>query len=481
MNSPVNIKQIIEKFGPPGYENTKSQLTKLNEAFWAAWFAASREQIIFEVNEREFYDYLPGNGLFAPKSADRIRTELAAQIYEASRTFDGYGALEQLRTTANLLGVVSHLRGQVEQRNFFNQPFHYVHLGNCTLKFELDGSYTVQQFSPEHRSRNQSPICYDARARCPEFCEKILGHLEKDDQTLIQKYSGQCLLGRNLTQRFVILDGVGNASKSALVGVLNGVVGPQNVYGLRTSLLNERFEIGRMIGRTLLIGPDVKGNFLSESGAHWIKALVGGDPLVAETKNSNQKFTIYGLFNLLITSNVRLRISLEGDESAWERRLLIVRYDKVYNGQRIFEIEKYLLGKEAPGILNWCINGLSMLYRDYSKAGDIILSADQQKRISDLLGESDSLRIFVRNEIVRDDTKMGCNGQSYSLTTKEIIDEYIEDCAKVKNWTPVSSASAEKRLPVLMLQCFGVGKSHDIPRPPSKSGQRGFWNVRFHP
>lgn len=284
----------------------------------------------------------------------------------------------------------------------------------------------------------------------------------------------------NLTQRFIILDGIGGASKSALVGVLNGIVGSQNVYGLRTSLLNERFEIGRMIGRTLLIGPDVKGNFLSESGAHWIKALVGGDPLVAETKNSNQKFTIYGLFNLLITSNVRLQIHLDGDESAWERRLIIVRYDKVYNGQRIFEVEKYLLDKEAPGILNWCIDGLSMLYRDYSGSGDIILTADQQKRVSDLLAESDSLRLFVRNEIVRDDTKMG-NGSSYSLTTKEIIDEYIEDCAKVKNWTPISGASAEKRLPVLMLQCFGVGKSHDILRPPSKGKHRGFWNVRFRP
>lgn len=480
MNPPVNIKQIIEEFGPPGYENAQGQLTKLNEAFWAAYFAAGREQIIFEANEREFYDYLPSSGLFVPKSADSIRTELAAKMYEASKTFDGYKALERLRTNGNLVAVVSHLRGQIEERNFFNQPFHYVHLGNCTLKFELDGSYSVQDFSPEHRSRNQSPICYDASARCPEFCEKILGHLNKDDQTLIQKYSGQCLLGRNLTQRFIILDGIGGASKSALVGVLNGIVGSQNVYGLRTSLLNERFEIGRMIGRTLLIGPDVKGNFLSESGAHWIKALVGGDPLVAETKNSNQKFTIYGLFNLLITSNVRLRIYLDGDESAWERRLIIVRYDKVYNGQRIFEIEKYLLEKEAPGILNWCIDGLSMLYRDYSKSGDITLTANQQKRVSDLLAESDSLRLFVRNEIVRDDTKMG-NGSSYSLTAKEIIDEYIEDCAKVKNWTPISGAAAEKRLPVLMLQHFGVGKSHDIPRPPSKSTQRGFWNVRFRP
>jgi putative DNA primase/helicase len=479
VHSKVDIKAIIEEFGPPGYENARGQLTKLNECFWAAFFAKSRERIIFEPLEREFYDYLPESGLFIAKSADSIRTELAAKMYEASKTFDGYRALEQLRTNANMAAAVSHLRGQVEERNFFNQPFHYVHLGDCVLRFELDGTYSVEKFSPEHRSRNQSPICYDKSKKCPDFCEKLLGHLDEDDRILLQKYSGQCLLGRNLTQRFIILDGIGGSSKSALVGVLNGIVGPQNVYGLRTSLLDERFEIGRMIGRTLLIGPDVKGNFLSESGAHWIKALVGGDPLVAETKNSNQRFTIYGLFNLLITSNARLRIYLDGDESAWERRIIIVRYDRVYSGQRIFEIEKYLLEKEASGILNWCIEGLSMLYRDYAQAGDIILTAKQQTRVSDLIAESDSLRLFVRNEIVRDDNRM-TNGQRYSLTTKEIIDEYINDCTKVKNWTPVSGTVAEKRLPGLMLQTFGIGKSHDIPRY-NQRDQRGFWNVRFTP
>ena len=38
--------------------------------------------------------------------------------------------------------------------------------------------------------------------------DRFLGHLEPDDRELIQKYGGQCLLGRNLTQRILILDGV---------------------------------------------------------------------------------------------------------------------------------------------------------------------------------------------------------------------------------------------------------------------------------
>jgi phage/plasmid-associated DNA primase len=231
-----------------------------------------------------------------------------------------------------------------------------------------------------------------------------------------------------------------------------------------------------MVDRTLLIGSDVRGDFLSAPGAHRIKTLVGGDYLEAERKGSNQRFTIKGNFNLFVTSNTRLCILLDSDETAWNRRLTIVRYDKPFTGQRIFEIERYLLEKEAPGILNWCIQGLLLLFQDYAKAGDIILSAVQQKRVADLLTESDSLQVFLKTSIVRDDSQMG-NGESYSLTTQEIIDEYQVDCVRAKNWIPISPRLAETQLPTLMLRHFGVPKSHDLRR--DGKTKRGFWHVHF--
>ena len=477
MTPPIDIKSIIQEFGPPGYENAKGQLTKLNQPFWAGYYAKNREKIIFEPCEREFYNYEPDLGIYTPKSPDLIRTEMSALVFDGARNWQGFEALEQFRSADIMDKAVAHLRGHVEHRDFFNHPTHFVHLGNCTLRFESDGSkFTVEDFSSEHRSRNRSPINYDEKAKCPEFKKTILGHVAEDDKKLMQKYAGQCLLGRNLTQRFVILDGVGGSSKGAFVGVLNGVIGAKNVYELRPNLLHERFEIGRMIGRTLLVGSDVKGNFLSHPGAYRIKSLVGGDPLEAETKRSNQRFTVFGTFNMVITSNARLCIFLEGDTTAWERRLIVIRYDKPYFGRRIFEIEKYLLEREAPGILKWCIEGLQLLFQDYTKSGDIILSAEQHKRVADLLSESDSLRLFVTNEIVADDTPMG-NGQSHSLTVEEIITEYTEDCVDVKQWSPEPSSIVEKRLPELMVRYFGIRKSHDIIR--GNRHRRGFWNVKF--
>ena len=479
MNPPIDIKSIIQKFGPPGYENAQGVLSKLNQPFWADYYVKNRVKIIYEPCEREFYNYEPSLGVYTSKSPDLIRAEMSALVFDGGQNWQGFQALEQFRSADIIDRTVAHLRGHVEYRDFFNYPTNFVHLGNCTLRFETDGSkFTVESFSPDHRCRNRSPISYEPAAACPEFKDKMLKHLPEEDRLLLQKYCGQALLGRNLTQRFVILDGVGGSSKSSLVQIVNGIVGPKNVYTLRTKLLDERFEIGRMVGRTLLVGPDVKGNFLNEPGAHVVKSLVGNDTLEGESKKSNQRFPVHGVFNIFITSNCRLCIYLDGDQSAWGRRIIIIRYDCPYTGQRIFEIDKYLLAKEAPGILNWCIDGLKLLFGDYAKTGDVILTPDQQKRVNDLIAESDSLRLFVENEIVKNDAKMS-NGEHYSLTVEEITTEYIEDCIKVKQWTPLPVTTVEKRLPDLMQRLFGTAKAHDLKR--NGKNRRGFWKVRWRP
>ena len=119
-----------------------------------------------------------------------------------------------------------------------------------------------------------------------------------------------------------------------------------------------------------------------------------------------------------------------------------------------------------------------MLLADYAQVGDIILPQSQQDRISSLLGESDSLRIFVSSEIVRDDGKMA-NGDSYSLTTEEIVTEYFDECVNTRKWIPVPKDIAEKELPDMMLRYFNSPKTHGLQRQGAKN-LRGFRHVRFN-
>src|SRR5260221_11868462 len=96
----------------------------------------------------------------------------------------------------------------------------------------------------------------------PEFIEKIFGHLEEDDRILLQKYAGQALIGRNLIQRFVILQGtVGGASKTAFIRTIAGVIGPQGCEELRTEHLEGRFAIAGLASPSLLYRPAVRPTF----------------------------------------------------------------------------------------------------------------------------------------------------------------------------------------------------------------------------
>src|SRR5438876_3965720 len=174
MTQAIDLKALIDQFGEPAYENAKGQLSRLNDNFWAAYYAKSREKIIYEPCEREFYDYDSNSGIFVPKSPDRIRTELSALVLEAAQNWNGWYGINVFRNAANLSGTITHLRGYVEERDFFNQTEHFVHLGDCTLKFAPDGSkFSVESFSHLHRSRNRSPIKYDPKATCPKFLNHV--------------------------------------------------------------------------------------------------------------------------------------------------------------------------------------------------------------------------------------------------------------------------------------------------------------------
>jgi len=285
---------------------------------------------------------------------------------------------------------------------------------------------------------------------------------------MLQQYAGQCLLGRSLTQRILILDGVGGASKGAFVLTIIGIVGPQNARELRTRFLADRFEIGRCLGKTLLIGSDVRANFLSEEGSHRLKSLVGGDLLEAELKNRNAQFRIEGVFNTVITSNTRLRVRLQGDETAWKRRLAIAHYENPFNGPKIPDIDQFLLRTEGSGILNWCLEGARKLLKSIHQTGDISLSTRQVERVKTLLSESDSLRIFLRENLV------GTPGAD--LTGTEILERYTSYCISA-GWSPTPLRLAQSSLDDLMLELFSAAKVHDIKR--DGKNQRGFRYVRF--
>jgi hypothetical protein len=469
-----DLERLEAQYHGPTLPNAKGDPGRLNERFWAALFA-HENQTIYEPFEERIYVYEPVRGLWIAQHPENLREVLAERIYQIAEARAAlspeYGAIPRFISMQNLSEVIEALKGVAYQQDAFgprvDQPY-ALHLANCMLVW--DGKEFVQQeFSPLFKSRNQSPISYDPTASELEFRKAFFpADFNSDDLALIRKYAGQCLLGRNISQTILLLDGVPDSSKTTLALVIGQVVGQDNCAQLRTSLLDERFEAASFIGKTILLAPDVKANFLSHSSAGVLKSLVGGDRQSAEFKRSNRRVSYYGTYNVIITSNSRLRARLEGDAEAWRRRLLIVRFELVRSGPRISDYHLCVVRDYGPGILNFMIQGLRNLL--CSQGGLFSLAPSQQARVSKFIDESDSLRLFLRSNIA------ASSESKFDLTTNEILEAYYQSCIEGDlNSLPTKEAS--RALTEIIKDLFGRSLSGSLKR--DGKNQKGFSKLKW--
>jgi P4 family phage/plasmid primase-like protien len=469
------LARLERDYHGPTLPGSNGSPAKLNERFWAALFA-HEHQTIYEPAENQIYVYVPENGLFVPQSLEALREWIARRMYEVaaqrSAAVKKYKHIRRFVTMNALAGVVEALKGLTEQKDAFRRgpksPI-YVHAANCMLVWN-EGEFHQQKFSPDYRSRNQSPIPYDPKAQSPFFREAFLTRLPAYDEATIKKYFGQCLMGRNLTQTILLLDGVADSSKTTLARVISALIGQDNCTELRTAHLDERFEASAFIGKTLLMAPDVRANFLSIHGATILKKLVGTDLMSAEFKRSNRRVPFEGIYNVIITSNSRLRAKLEGDADAWRRRLLIVRLEKPRTGERIVDFHVVIIEREGPGILNFAIEGAAQLLAEVKQKGAIQMSPEQKARVNKFIDESDSLRNFVRDHLC------GTSNSAYNVTTNEVLDRYYAHCV-ANDLNSLSAKDARRDLEQIMQELFGRTQANSLKR--DDKSQRGYLKIKW--
>jgi len=443
--------ELVVTFGQPIFFS-EGRVTNINERFFAGLVQTGND-ILFDPAERRFYEYAHGTGLWTPVSDEHVRERTAGQILAYGR--ERGLALESKLTAAKTAAILSALRGIAERRGAFVACPDRVHLANGVVRFGPDGRVGLTDFRLDDYSRNRCSVAFDPKAECSRFLnDLLLRALPRCDVDFLQRWLGLVLAGANPAQRFVILDGVAATGKSTIAQVVRRLVGVENCAQLRTELLAERFEAARFIGKTLLFAPDVPGDFLSRRGAPMLKALVGGDPLTAEAKFSNEVLALSGDFNVLITSNTRLRVRLDGDASAWRRRLVIIRFERPPPAVRIPNFAELLVREEGPGIVRWALAGLLRARIELAQAGDLRLTQEQEARVDALLQESDSVRRFVAECIEHG---------SGDITSAEAVEAYFRFCAS-RDWTPQPAKTVERSLTDALLEAHGVSRRHDIRR-----------------
>ena len=461
-------ERLIATNGEPFYFRTKDngerEVSDFNLHYWAARFAFEN-LVIFEPVNNQFYSYVPETGVWVWQTDALIRATIAAWMLGYSRQLN-QPLLDTGRTSERLTHMLTILKAAAEKREPFRKFANLIHLKNCMI--HLDGDRPeIRGFSPHYFSLSQCQVDFNPDADCPRFLKELIrASMTNEDAFLLQLVGGLYITGRNNWQKMLILTGVGGAGKGTIGRIIGHLIGSQNVKQLRTKLLSDRFELDDIDRVSLLVGSDVAGDFLSCSGAKVIKALTGGDPLTLEFKGGRKR-QITGDHNVLITCNDKLRVQLDGDESAWHRRLLIIPFENIPQVSTP-DFDRILMAEEGSGILNWFLLGAVRLARFAREGRRWPLTQEQQRRVDALLAESDSLRTFVNARVARD--------PDCSLTVDEITAEYENFCADL-GWGAMTKAQAERGLGPLMMEIHRAAKRNDIQR--GTSNRRGFMGVRL--
>jgi len=465
---------LAEKYGravDEGQRDGVLYVRDLNEDFFAATLGeegSPEEPIVYISDEGAFWGYSKREGVFIEQDENVLRTRLSKLLLDCARECqstetDTTSLMFQHRNAAKARGIFDKARGYLHQTSdyFSTNLTDYLPCANGMLNLK---TRQLEPFNPNFRRRNKLGVPYDPSAKCDRlFLDTLVRQsLELDDQDLLQRYSGTVLIGRNISQVVGMAIGTAGGGKGAFVGVLCGIIGKGNVGMLRTSCLGERFEIGRYNGRTLLLGPDVKQDFLSGASATYVKALVGGDNLTLEFKGSNSKKNIEGEFNVFVTCNSRLKVRIEGDSDAWRRRLRIFDYHKPKPKKPIPDLDSLILATEGPGVLNWMLEGF---YRERESGFGLVLNQRQQDRVDNLLLESESHAHFAREMLIKQ--------QGATLTVDKAHKSYVAFCNQ-RGWSALGRSKFGSLIGDSVACEFGLTTANDIPDEDSGKAQRGW-------
>lgn len=449
---------LVAAHGPP-YIGGKGRL-ELNEDFVVAWIR-SENDIVHAVENSQFYLYDDAPGYWIPMSPLQVNRLISGYLKRIAE--EGNDArLRVLNKTSVVNSIRQHLAAEASEKFMKGcRPpgWRPVLASNTTVCVILPGSDTDPQVrrlpnSPVYRFLSASPVSFVESAECPRFLNQLLAPvLCPEDIQLLQKLFGLILVDENEMQKIVVLEGAEGVGKSVLAQILKIIVGEKRTTELRTRHLDSRFETARYADKRLLLGSDVRSDFLKREGASLLKALTGGDLIGVERKGVDGSDDICGALHVLITSNSSLQIRVDGDEGAWKRRLVIIKAHKPAGppARRVLRLAETLVREEGSGILNWLLEGAIAAHTDVQVLGDLFQTPEQRRRVDDRIGESDSVGVFVADRLIP--TPAG------GVTSQALREAYGRYC-RMRGWVEQSERGFHTLVKDTLEARYGLAVRH---------------------
>jgi len=243
---------------------------------------------------------------------------------------------------------------------------------------------------PEHYATCHTPVEFVEGAEAPMW-ESALRAIFRDDEQLLrffQKCVGYSLTGDVSEQVMFVCVGEGANGKSTVLEVVKALLGH---YGASTPFLtfdakskNEQTnDLARLKGKRFVsIVETDEDSYLAEAK---VKLATGGEALTCRYLHK-EFFEYTPQYKIWMATNRAPQI--KGTDHGIRRRLLLIPFNKRFEGSERVAGLKDLLLKELPGILNWALRGLKMWQEEGLRANlpEVILAATEEyKQENDMI------------------------------------------------------------------------------------------------
>lgn len=329
----------------------------------------------------------------------------------------------KVRNVADALRAIGHVAQSVQPPAWLEDEHatpigqgDFLPLANGILELS---SRRLRSHTPEFFGQHVLPFPYDPSAPEPESWLRFLDELWPDDQeskeTLAEGF-GYVLSGDTSLQKMFLAVGPKRSGKGTVGRVLTGLLGAHNTAGPTLASLTQQFGLQPLIGRPLAIVSDARlGSRSGSTIAVERLLLISGEDSLTIDRKYRYPWTGRLPTRFVILTNELPRFS--DSSGALASRFVILILTTSFYGRENPRLTDELL-EEAPGILNWALEGLDRL-RD---RGHFITPTSAQEAERHLEDLASPVGAFVRDlcEI----------GPALEVTTNELWEAWKAWCAE---------------------------------------------------
>ena len=302
----------------------------------------------------------------AAKEAVTILRKKAADAYakdpDSSRAGKLMARVKRASQLAHLRAMIEMAKseqGISEQLSSFDADNFVLGVSNGIIDLQ---SRKLAPFTPEVLVSNRANVMYDPNAGCPRFKQYLKEVVPDDDcRAFLQRWCGYCLTGSVSEQKMLFLHGAGRNGKSVFIELQAHMLGN---YGkkIQTEMLMKHFRspqaaspdiVGLKARRLVYCNETTEGRFFDDAR---IKELTGGDTLVGRVPYAKSDIEFYPTHKLMIVGN-HLPSVTDLSRGFW-RRVILFPFEQIIPEESVDKDLLDKLKKEAPGILNWMLDGL---------------------------------------------------------------------------------------------------------------------------